>query len=375
MKSAPWIGAVLALAFAVSPVSADHRHSRHLLENMNAQLHGQVIDYSHNHGEDNRIWSESLHQLRDLYVYLPPGYDPSKKYPFVLYLHTFRQDEQAFLKDVACLFDRAIVEGKFPPMIIAAPDGSIEGEPTWFSAGSFFINTNAGCFEDFVMKDVWNFIHEHYPIRPEREAHAIVGASMGGFAAFNLGFKYQDRIKIVVGIFPPLNLRWVDCHERYRTPFDPCCWGWREKLRPQEVIARFYCVIPVRLRQLTDELYGRGPDVIERISKENPIEMLEWIDLPPGKLEMYIAYSGKDQFNIAAEVESFLYVAKQHHLDIGVGYLPEGKHDLKSALKLFPGIADWLGPRLPPEARARGPGVRNPEPGIKAKEPEIKKPE
>ena len=56
------------------------------------------------------------------------------------------------------------------------------------------------------------------PPRPvlEREAHALMGASMGGFGAFNLGIKYRCQFGIIVGFFPAVNLRWEDCHGHYR---------------------------------------------------------------------------------------------------------------------------------------------------------------
>jgi hypothetical protein len=63
---------------------------------------------------------------------------------------------------------------------------------------------------------------------------------------------------------------------------------------------------------------------------------------------MYVAYGGKDQFNIDAQVESFLYVAGQRGLPISVAYDPKGKHDLKTALEFFPGLVGWLAPLLGP---------------------------
>ena len=53
------------------------------------RLKGRLVDNTGNHGKDHRIWSRSLHQWRDLYVYLPPGYDPCERYPIVIYLHPF----------------------------------------------------------------------------------------------------------------------------------------------------------------------------------------------------------------------------------------------------------------------------------------------
>ena len=31
---------------------------------------------------------------------------------------------------------------------------------------SFFINSNAGNFEDYIVQDVWSFLVANYPIRP-----------------------------------------------------------------------------------------------------------------------------------------------------------------------------------------------------------------
>ncbi|OAI47847.1 hypothetical protein AYO44_08685 [Planctomycetaceae bacterium SCGC AG-212-F19] len=350
MKIAPWVGALLALAFAVPEAPAAPSWGGHfLLATLNRRLHGQVVDYTHNHGHDNRIWSAALCQLRDLYVYLPPCYDPAKRYPIIIYLHTFREDEVGGLRETIELLDKAIACGTLPPLIVAIPDGSVHGHPTLLVAGSFFVNSKAGRFEDYIVQDVWGFLVEHYPIRPEPEAHVLFGASMGGYGAFNLAMKYPDIFKIAIGIFPPLNLRWVDCHGNYRANFDPECWGWRTKIKPFEVVARYYG-IPVRMWHLTRSTLGGLPDAIERASLENPIEMLDRLDIKPGLLDMYIAYAGKDQFNIDAQVESFLFVAHRRGLEVAVGYEPKGTHSSSTALKLIPDILEWLRPRLEPYA-------------------------
>jgi S-formylglutathione hydrolase FrmB len=333
-----------------APARAHFLRNLFELDRVNKRIAGYIVDYTHNHGRDNRIWSEALHEKRDLYIYLPPNYDPHKQYPLILFLHGFIQDETSFLRDVIEPLDRAMQSGALPRAIIAAPDGSLHGMDCMFSAGSFFVNSKAGAFEDYLMGDVWDFVMTHYRIRPEREAHVICGASMGGGAAFHTAIKYQDRFKLVAGIFPPLNLRWVSCRGRYMDPFDPCCWGWKTDYRnPLEVVARFYCVIAIRQGQFTGPLYGLfNPDTAVFVSRENPIEMLDAYDVKEGDLDMFVGYGGRDQFNIAAQVESFLYRSKQKGLTVTVGYEPNGKHDLRTALKLLPDLLAWLKPRLDP---------------------------
>jgi S-formylglutathione hydrolase FrmB len=268
----------------------------------------------------------------------------------MLWLHGYAQDEASFLREVVGPLDTAIGCGKLPPMIIAAPDGSLHGGGV-LNPGSFFVNSQAGNFEDFVMQDVWNFVVEHYPIRAEREAHVLAGVSMGGGAAYNLAIKHRDRFKVVTAFFPPLNTRWMDCHGRYRANFDPCCWGWRTDVyRGCEVLGRFYGVITVRVRRVLYPIFDRNPETIDDISRENPIEMIDRLNLQPGELSMYVAYGGKDEFNIDAQVESFLYRARQRGLHIDVGYDPRGRHNVPTALRLLPDMLVWLGAQLWPYA-------------------------
>jgi S-formylglutathione hydrolase FrmB len=308
------------------------------------------MDHTHNHGQDNRIWSAALYQKRDLYVYVPPGFQTAQPYPIILWLHGFGQDEQSFLTDVAPLIDRAIAEGKLPPVIVAAPDGSLDGEPSLTNTGSFFLNTMAGAFEDYVLQDVWDFVVTHYPILPDRCAHVIAGGSMGGFAAFNLGIKHRECFGVVLGVYPPLNLRWVNDRGRYFGNFNPKKWGWRCTVdQGHEVIARFYGgLVTIRLKQVVDPLFGRGPEAIAAVARENPIEMIDRYRLCEGQLAMYVAYGGKDQFNIDAQVESFLYLARCRGISVAVGYEPHGRHDYATAVKLFPGMIDWLAMQLAP---------------------------
>jgi S-formylglutathione hydrolase FrmB len=322
---------------------------------VNLRLAGRLVAYTHTLHGDNRIWSPALGQRRDLYVYLPPGYDPCKSYPVMLWLHGINSDERAFIAQALFELDARMASGRLAPMIVVAPDGSLRGRPTLLSANPLFLNSNAGRFEDFLVQDVWGFILSHYPIRPEREAHVVAGYSGGGGAAFRLGIKYRDTFGTVFGISPPLNLRWVDCHGRYMGNFDPNCWGWREDVsRGREVVGRFYGVVTIRLRTLVYPLFGRGPEAIEEISRANPIEAIDHDGLQPGELCMYVGYGGRDEFNMDAQVESFLYRARERGLAVGVGYEPHGRHNWRTGRRLLPGALDWLGPLMAPYAPCGG---------------------
>src|SRR5437879_2961882 len=141
VKSIGFLGTFLALILIANPALAGGKFRQISFHRRNSHLAGQLVDYTHNHGEDRRIWSNALGEPRDLYVYLPPGFDPAQQYPAMLWLHGFMQDEQSFLwNQVVDNLDHAIAQGQLPPVIVAIPDGSLSGRPQLLSASSFFIN-------------------------------------------------------------------------------------------------------------------------------------------------------------------------------------------------------------------------------------------
>ena len=194
-----------------------------------------------------------------------------------------------------------------------------------------------------------------YPVRPEREAHGLIGVSSGGWAAYTLAIRHRPRFGVVIGLLPLLNPRWVDCHGKYRGDFDPCCWGWRDRLDKDEVLALFYGFV-VRLRWTVEQFFGWGPSAVARISHENPTEMLDRCDVRPGELAMYVAYVGRDQLNCDALTESFLYVARRRGLCVRVDYCAAMRHTVTNALTFVPRALDWLARQLPPDPCPAPPG-------------------
>jgi S-formylglutathione hydrolase FrmB len=318
---------------------------RHQFERVNRALCGQLIDFTHNHGADRRIWSPALCQRRDLYVYLPPHFDPSRRYPLAMFLHGAGQDEQFFLQAQVHHFDQAIAKGVMPPVIIAAPDGSLYGRSSACGPASFWANSRAGRFEDYLMMDVWNFMMEHFPLRPERELHALVGCSAGGSATFALAIKHRDRVKMAMGFMPLVNLRYVDCHGHYRRPFDPDCVGLRERMHGLEALGRRRLFV-LRFDDLFKPLFGRGDQALSGLSRINPLELMQSTNLQPGELDLYIAYGGRDEFNTTAQVESFLYCAHERGIEVAVDYDPDGRHDLASGMRQLPRALRWAADRV-----------------------------
>lgn len=313
---------------------------------LNRRLAGQVVDHTANHGVDRRIYSKSLGQYRDIYVYLPPGFDPESRYPVMFWMHAYSHDECDFLRTVAPQLDMAMARGELPPTIMVAIDGTKSGECRLIPQATFFTNSRLGDFEDYVMEDVWDFVHGNYPVAPDRSKHVMAGASMGGSAAFRMGIRNRDRVGHVVGIFPALNLRFMDCRGGMLGDFHPECDRLRDDFSQHSLAAaRYFGFVPVPVKLLLKPMVNprRARDFV---SNENPYELLEIHDLKPGELGMFAASGTRDQFNMDAQVDSFEHRARQKGLEMTVIRRRGGRHDRMTAMSFVPDVVAWLRERL-----------------------------
>lgn len=177
------------------------------IDRVNCRLAGHVIDYTDNHQADQRIFSPLLGMPRDLYVYVPPGYDPARTYPVVLFFHMANVDEHYFIgSKLLEAVDDLIIRGEFPPALLACPDGTYSGWNRLNSKHSLYVNGAGGRFEDQILQEVIPFLTARYSIRPEREAHAVVGFSAGGYGAMGLAIKHRDYFGAVATLAAPLNV-------------------------------------------------------------------------------------------------------------------------------------------------------------------------
>ena len=351
MRRMPWLAAALLFLLPDAAGAGPLRRS----QDQAPRLAGRLVDHTDNGRVDRRIWAPTLGEKRDLYVYLPPGYDPRRCYPVMLWLHGVAQDERAFVDDGLFDFDAAMACGRLPPMIIAIPDATRTGRPNLIGPHTLWLNSNLGPYEDYLVRDVWGFVKTHYPIRPEREAHVLGGFSGGAAAAYRVAIRHREEFGVVFGISGPLNIRWMDCHGRYFAKFDPSCWGWRTDIsRGREPVGRFYGgAVMVRIRGLFYPLFGRQPESLQEMIWNNPIEMLDLYDVRPGELAMFAAYGGRDEFNIDTQTRSFVYHARQRGLCVTVACDPRGRHRLREAEKFLPRVIAWLAPRVAPYSPAR----------------------
>jgi enterochelin esterase-like enzyme len=323
------------------------------LDRLNSELHGRVVDFTQNHGTDRRLHSPILGRQRDLYVYLPPGYDGSVAYPLLIYLHGSHIEEHLFL-DPGPLkaLDGLMNQGQVPPFIIAAPDGTYEGTNRINSTCSLWVNGLGGRFEDHVVAEVVPFLMRTYSIRPERGAHALLGISAGGFGAMALAIKHRDLFGAVATIGGPLNMRYDNCQGRYGDDFDAATYRERTEYDRDMIIARYYFGLRRRrVKTFLEPVYGPGPDMIAKIARDNPADLLSSTGLQPGELAMYVNYPGHDNYNFDSQDKSFAWLASVRGIAVDMEEVPSGFHTLRYIERAEPHALMWLGRHILPPVR------------------------
>ena len=272
----------------------------------------------------------------------------------ILFLHGADVDEHDFLDpgDLKAL-DGMMSRGEIPKVIIAAPDGTYSGSNTLISTHSLWVNGLGGRFEDHVVGEVLPFLLRSYSIRPEREGHALLGVSAGGYGAMAIALKHRDLFGAVATLAGPLNLRYDTCAGRYSDDFNPATYRERTEYDPDMVIARFYFgLLRRKVKAFLDPVYGGGPDLIARVAVDNPADLLDSTDLRPGELAIYINYPGRDNYNFDAQAQSFAWLAARRGVAVDLTDLPRYCHSLAYIEAAEPAAYLWLGRHiLPPIPR------------------------
>ena len=142
------------------------------------------------HGTVEINWHRSavLGQMRQVWVYLPPGYaQDRRKYPILYLLHgrngTAADWTQAGL--VNFIMDNLIAERRAEPMIVVMP---------WLHALSFDappIESN-DALGRYLLGDVLPLVEGKYRVARDRAHRALFGLSLGGAATLAIGLNHPE---------------------------------------------------------------------------------------------------------------------------------------------------------------------------------------
>ena len=164
MKRRVLSSGLLALALGVVPARAEVR-----AESFRAPSLGQVVRYV---------------------VDVPPSYATSGelRYPVVYALHGLFEGEGFWeRRGLAAILARLREQGAVKDFLVVAVDGG----------NSFFVNGRLGAYQDLVTRDIVAEVEGRYRVVPGRAGRALLGVSMGGYAALRIAFSDPGRFGAV----------------------------------------------------------------------------------------------------------------------------------------------------------------------------------
>ena len=131
---------------------------------------------------------------KEILIYLPPGYAAGEKsYPVFYFLPGYGMDCDVFEESMTKLINA----GEIRDMIVVSPPGRNNLN------GSFYVNSPiTGNWEDFVVKDVVNYVDENYRTLAKAKSRGICGSSMGGFGAWNLAMLHPKVFGCAYALSP-----------------------------------------------------------------------------------------------------------------------------------------------------------------------------
>ena len=144
--------------------------------------------------------SESVGTVRKATVYLPPKYDPAKKYSVLYLLHGIGGDELEWLKGGApnVIMDNLYADGKVADMIVVMPNGRAQANDR--AEGNVMATFPAFAeFDKDLIGSLIPFVEGKYSVYTDREHRAIAGLSMGGGQSLNFGLGHMDVFAFVGG--------------------------------------------------------------------------------------------------------------------------------------------------------------------------------
>lgn len=135
---------------------------------------------------------------REVYVYLPSDYDSEKRFPVVYCLTGFTGRGKMFLNDsaftpnLAQRMDKLIDSEIAKQMILVMPDCF-----THYGGSQYINSTATGNYEDYLTKELVQFIDENLCTIPEKKSRAVMGKSSGGYGSLICGLRHAETFGLV----------------------------------------------------------------------------------------------------------------------------------------------------------------------------------
>jgi S-formylglutathione hydrolase FrmB len=129
--------------------------------------------------EDVSFYSDALNRHMVYRAILPTSVPVARELPVVYLLHGAGNDYRTWSKD------SAVAEYARKGLILIMPDGDL----------SYYVNAveaKEDRYDDYITHDLIANVESRFPARRNRESRAIIGVSMGGYAAIYYALKRPE---------------------------------------------------------------------------------------------------------------------------------------------------------------------------------------
>jgi len=157
-------------------------------------------DVPHGDIRIKKYFSKATNSWREMYLYIPAGYDKStEKYPVLYLLHGGGEDQRGWATQgkTDLILDNLIAENKAKRMIIVLVDGNFYGGGGGI-AGFGIQQLNQ--FENELKNAVIPFVEANYRVMTDAKNRALAGLSMGGLQTLHTGVRNSDLFNYL-GVF------------------------------------------------------------------------------------------------------------------------------------------------------------------------------
>jgi len=256
---------------------------------------------------------------RDVAIYLPPKYDPAKRYPAAYGIVGYTGTGKMLLgvdplgEDLTSKLDRLIRTGKMGPMIVPLVDCF-----TWVGGNQYINSSATGRYDDYLLKEILPFVESKYRV----SRRGIWGKSSGGYGSIVHGMLHPDTWSALadhsgdalfefcyVMDFPKA----LAAFRRRGGPAKWLRWYWQEPNRRREEMAPVLNTIGMAAHYSPNprskemgidfpfdlETGEWRPDVWERWRAWDPVNMVDRYGPRLRRLRLvYIDCGTQDQFNL-----------------------------------------------------------------------------
>ena len=121
-------------------------------------------------------------------IIITPDVKQGTTYPSVYILHGYSGNPDRTIKQDIPDLARKAQEYK---MIYVLPDGNYN---SWYVDSPLVKDSQ---YQTFIGQELVDFVNKNYPVKNDRKFRGILGWSMGGYGAVNIGTTYHDTFGIV----------------------------------------------------------------------------------------------------------------------------------------------------------------------------------